>query len=399
MKDNQTKNKNLISELPIPPEGNYGWPWTEEFTFPYKNEIKEYPRITIVTPSFNQGKFIEQTIRSVLLQNYPNLEYIIIDGGSTDGTAEIIKKYDRWISYWVSEKDNGQSDAINKGIGKGTGEIFNWINSDDYYSKDTFQKISDTFKNSGADIIIGNYRYFEDESESESIDKGKTIDFRLRETLEETIAFVLLNQPSSFFKLNLIKELGGLNSDLNFVMDQDIWKKYLFRYGQKNICIVDSMFTHFRLHSDSKTYMNEFNNEYMNIYYSIAIQTDMIKQAEFLKDIYGNGFRKNYFFNFELTPESIELSRRVINSLIYYKARIAFTSGDITFFKKCIEVADPLYLNKTQRNYLMKIKIKSFLKEMKLEPLLNLWTSITGNKLKNTNGSADIELEKNKENN
>ncbi|HAY34911.1 MAG TPA: hypothetical protein PK536_03800, partial [Ignavibacteria bacterium] len=101
----------------------------------------------------------------------------------------------------------------------------------------------------------------------------------------------------------------------------------------------------------------------------------------------------------ELTRESIELSRRVINSLIYYKARIAFTSGDITFFKKCIEVADPLYLNKTQRNYLMKIKIKSFLKEMKLEPLLNLWTSITGNKVKNNNDSADLELEKSKENN
>jgi len=389
----------MLKELPLPDNGKSGWPWTEEFKFPFKHGERKYPRITIVTPSFNQGKFIEQTIRSVLLQNYPDLEYIIIDGGSTDETVEIIKKYDRWISYWVSEKDKGQSDAINKGVGRGTGEIFNWINSDDYYSKDTFQKISETFIKSEADIIVGNYRYFEDENENKSKDSGKTIDFRLRETLEETIAFVLLNQPSSFFKLNLIKELGGLNVDLNFVMDQDIWKKYLFRYGQKNVNILDSLFTHFRLHSDSKTFMNEFNNEYMNIYYSIAVQTDMKKQANFLKNIYGNGFRENYKFNFELNRESIELSRKVINSLIYYKARIAFTEGDFIFFKKCIEVIDPLYLNTAQRSYLKRIRIKSFLIEMKLDLLLNLWTSVTSKKVKNYNGSADIELEKSKKSN
>ncbi|MBK8982175.1 MAG: glycosyltransferase [Ignavibacteria bacterium] len=393
------KNNSLISDLPLPPKGKSGWPWTDEFIFPYENGKKEYPRITIVTPSFNQGKFIEQTIRSVILQNYPNLEYIIMDGGSTDETVEIIKKYDRWISHWVSEKDKGQSDAINKGIGRGTGEIFNWINSDDYYSKDTFQKISETFVKSDADIIVGNYRYFEDENENKSKDSGKTIDFRLRETLEETIAFVLLNQPSSFFKLNLIKELGGLNVDLNFVMDQDLWKKYLFRFGQNNVNIIDSMFTHFRLHSDSKTFMNEFNNEYMNIYYSIAVQTDMTKQAGFLKSIYGKGFCKNYKFSFELTRENLELSRKVINSLIYFKARIAFTTGDIILFKKCKEVIDPIYLNKTQRSYLRRIKIKSLLMDMKLNSLLNLWRSLTNKKVTNYDGSADTELEKSKESN
>ena len=91
-----------------------------------------YPKISIVTPSFNQGKYIEQTIQSVLTQNYPNLEYIIIDGGSTDKTVDIIKKYEQQLSYWVTEPDKGQTDAINKGFAKCTGEIFNWINSDDF---------------------------------------------------------------------------------------------------------------------------------------------------------------------------------------------------------------------------------------------------------------------------
>ncbi|HRA98979.1 MAG TPA: glycosyltransferase family 2 protein [Ignavibacteria bacterium] len=374
MKSINKINKKLLSELPAPPEGNTGWPWTKEFCYHKQSENSHNPKITIITPSFNQGKFIEQTIRSVLLQNYPNLEYMIFDGGSTDGTVEILKKYDKWISFWESKKDKGQSDAINKGLEKSTGKIFNWINSDDYYNEDTFQTISEIYKSTETDLIVGNYRFFEDENENNE----KTIDFRLRESLEETIAFVLINQPSSFFRLEVLKELGGLNLDLNFVMDQDIWKKYLYKYGQDRIKIIDSELTHFRVHSNSKTFMNEFNNEYMNIYYSIAEQSGLEKQASFIKNIYGNGFRDNYKFIFELTDINILLSKKVINSLIYYKARIAFTNEDLEMFKKCIEVIDPKFLNEKQKNYLINIKIKTKIKGMKLEPLLKLWTNVFG---------------------
>ena len=96
-----------------------------------------HPKISIITPSFNQGRYIEQTIRSVIEQDYPNLEYIIIDGGSTDETVDIIKKYQDRIAFWVSEADSGQSDAINKGFLKSSGEIINWLNSDDYMAPGT----------------------------------------------------------------------------------------------------------------------------------------------------------------------------------------------------------------------------------------------------------------------
>ncbi len=94
--------------------------------------MKVYPKISIVTPSYNQGQYLEKTIESILSQNYPNLELIIIDGGSTDESINILRRYENRISFWVSEPDNGQADAINKGLKKTTGEIFNWLNSDDY---------------------------------------------------------------------------------------------------------------------------------------------------------------------------------------------------------------------------------------------------------------------------
>ena len=126
-----------LHELPPPPRGRNGWPWTEESTPLEKlSDGGQYPRISIVTPSFNQGTFIEETIRSVLLQGYPDIEYFVLDGGSTDNSVDIIKKYSRWIQFWVSEPDGGQSAAINRGLRMGSGFCATWINSDDLLCKD-----------------------------------------------------------------------------------------------------------------------------------------------------------------------------------------------------------------------------------------------------------------------
>ena len=117
-------------DIPIYTGEKTGWPFTQSLITQSYDPAKTWPKISIVTPSFNQGKYIEETIRSVLLQNYPNLEYIIIDGGSTDETVSIIKKYEGRIKFWLSEKDKGQGNAINKGLKYCTGEIFNWIISE-----------------------------------------------------------------------------------------------------------------------------------------------------------------------------------------------------------------------------------------------------------------------------
>src|SRR5262245_44445354 len=129
-----------VRELPAPPKGKSGWPWTED-SLQLQTRIsagQSYPRITVVTPSFNQGQFIEETIRSILLQGYPNLEFFILDGGSNDNTVDVIRKYSPWIDFWVSEPDRGQSAAINRGLQMASGLYATWINSDDLLCKNAF---------------------------------------------------------------------------------------------------------------------------------------------------------------------------------------------------------------------------------------------------------------------
>jgi len=200
------------------------------------------PKISIVTPSFNQAPYLDQTIQSILGQGYPNLEYIIIDGGSTDGSVDIIKKYESSLTFWVSESDEGQSDALNKGLQKSTGEIFNWINSDDYLEPGSLHTVAAAFvDNPQALQVCGYTRLFEDATDK-TVLKHRCEIFN---STEKTIVNQRINQQGSFYNLQAINELGNINNSLHYVMDLELWLKFLSCYGQDRVINSKSLFFRF----------------------------------------------------------------------------------------------------------------------------------------------------------
>ncbi|MBM3703351.1 MAG: glycosyltransferase, partial [Actinobacteria bacterium] len=207
---------------------------------------QEYPKISIVTPSFNQGKFLEETILSILNQNYPNLEYIIIDGGSMDNSVEIIKNYADRLSYWVSERDNGQSDAVNKGFRKATGEIIGWLNSDDTYLSGCLQYVVEAFnRNPDADAIYGNFVYT---NENGKILRKRLVFSKFR---YETLLFHdYLGQPAVFFRREVLDKIGYLDESLKYVMD---WDFFLRMNRECEMIHINRFLATYRLHKASKS--------------------------------------------------------------------------------------------------------------------------------------------------
>jgi len=257
----------ILRQLPNPPLDKSGWPWTEETSSSVYEKLSSWPKISIVTPSFNQARFIEETIRSVLLQNYPNLEYIIIDGGSTDETVEVIKKYEHWITYWVSESDRGQAHAINKGIEKSTGVVFNWLNSDDYLAKSALYIVGKSFNQGETNVLCGYSNRFDNNS-GITIDKKR---LELCEELEESIFCGIFRQSPTYFEFKRIKSLNGVKEEFEYAMDTEMFKRYLIKYGQENFKFVDDVIVNFRFHDISKSIVSpeRFNSERNYIIYSI----------------------------------------------------------------------------------------------------------------------------------
>ncbi len=209
-----------LINLPSPPAGTTGWPWTEET--PQLPETMQdgsaWPRVSIVTPSYNQGKFIEETIRSVLLQGYPNLEYIIIDGGSTDQTVELIKRYEPWLACWVSEPDRGQSHAINKGFRRASGDIIAYLNSDDMYLSGTLREIVQFLAvHEDINIVYGDCRVINEESRAISVSRSRKFDLFVE------LCRNFVQQPTVFMRRRLLDLVGYLDEELHYAMDLDYW--------------------------------------------------------------------------------------------------------------------------------------------------------------------------------
>jgi len=225
-----------------------------------------FSKISIITPSYNQVSYLEETILSVLNQNYPNLEYIIIDGGSNDNSVEIIKKHESLLSYWISEKDKGQSHAINKGLRKATGEIVAWLNSDDMYLPEILQNVAALFeKHPEIDIVYGDVINFYPNGKEEyyHVKEFEPVDFLSR---------ISIHQPAVFWRRSLHEEVGFLDENLHYVMDYDLWLRMFFNFKSLK---VDKSLAKFRVHQYAKTSNNpkqmylEYRKVISRFFYSI----------------------------------------------------------------------------------------------------------------------------------
>lgn len=209
------------------------------------------PAITIITPSFNQARFIERTIRSVLDQDYPNLEYIVIDGGSRDGTVDILRKYEGRLT-WISERDKGQADAINKGINRSTGDIIAYLNSDDVYEKDALARVAGYFSvHPDAMWLTGKCRIIDerDREVRRPITAYKNLMLR---HFSYSLLLVTnpVSQPATFWRREALREIGLFDEDQHLVMDYDYW----LRMGRKYpLAVLDAYLAGFRVYAASKT--------------------------------------------------------------------------------------------------------------------------------------------------
>jgi hypothetical protein len=269
-----------LKELPVPPKEKTGWPWTEE-SKPLPDHMPDghaWPRITVITPSFNQGQFLEETIRSIVLQGYPNLEYFIFDGASTDNSVEVIKKYAPWLTYWVSEPDSGQSDAISRGLSRGTGQVATWINSDDLLCKEAFVTHASREGFDGNVIYAGKCIYIDAESRPVRTQQGRIHSLedllRIKTIWRAGGHFV---QPETLFPLKLALEVGGINKSLHDAMDYEFWGKLLLAGAR--IEYTDIPFGMLRIHDLQKTANGLRTTRAM-----LDVATDLIPRAELLSD-------------------------------------------------------------------------------------------------------------------
>ena len=263
-----------MQQHPFPPplDGKTGWPWDFK---PEKVSVNfDLPRVTIVTPSYNQAVYLEEAIRSVLLQGYPNLEYFILDGGSTDGSVEIIKKYEPWLAGWVSEKDNGQGNAINKGFSQATGEWMGWLNSDDCFAPYALFNLLYTAHVSQAKFVYGASVQFGMTSEIMPFPRMKipgprAFDFEIIRMVD------IIDQPATLWNREIYEQCGPLADDLRYVFDWD----FFIRCAQKNKgALCAHPIAAYRFHEANKTTELNFKRDEELMFISLKYLPDHLRR-------------------------------------------------------------------------------------------------------------------------
>ena len=243
-----------VADLPPVPAGKTGWPWDNDPgpASPVRPDGLPWPRITVVTPSFNQARYLEEAIRSVLLQRYPALDYIVMDGGSTDHSRAVLMKYERWLTFWRSRPDSGQSQALNQGMSRGRGGICGWLNADDLYLPGALRTVGAAWVPECTHWLAGAVR----KGKGRYTECGAVRHPGRVFSLEELLRAVVLRkptfvQPEVFLSRDAWNTVGGLHESLHYALDQHLWVK-LSAAGYTPR-VLNQCLAFFRVHGAQKT--------------------------------------------------------------------------------------------------------------------------------------------------
>jgi glycosyltransferase involved in cell wall biosynthesis len=272
-----------VSELPPPPTGRTGWPWTEgSAVLPAtRPDGTAWPLLSVITPSFEQARFLEATIRSILLQGYPNLEYFVLDAASADGSVDIIKRYAPWLAFWVSERDAGQSSAINRGLNLASGLFTTWINSDDLLHQNALFEFASAGRFDPNTLYVGDCLYIDEHDNPLKLHRGRVHNFEdlvSVRTVWRGLERGHIVQPEVLFPRQLALDVGSLDVQNHRTMDFELWGRFLlagarFEYTHRPFGV-------FRLHAAQKTGQNWAQTESL-----VATAVKLVERADSLPEI------------------------------------------------------------------------------------------------------------------
>lgn len=352
-----------ILQVPPPKAGQSGFPWNQEVpAFKYNNlDVSQYPKLSIITIVHNQQDLIEQSIRSVVLQNYPHVEYIIIDEGSTDNTIAIIEKYEKFLHYFLSEENISANDSFNKALAQASGDLLVVLKAGDYFTLDALRIVGELYAKEKANVISLAAHLL---NENEDFEKGNTA-VVLAENYLQTLSNLNIKHSATFFALDKMKQLQGMNTHLFNIADWDMWARYLLAYKQDKIIVNDflGLVSHrpAPIENTKTAILGKITNFEYNIWQVLRALAE--KDAMLSKGLDDLGFQYQATYAKDYPIVDIKDLKAIISNKLFPKMKAACQQKEYKRANRIAKLIDKQMLNSLSQKEFSSFKTSIFFKK------------------------------------